>query len=215
MANEEIEISELEFTEELAGDNLIPVESLSDTKATSLQILKNWLGSFFVGLAGNQEIGGVKTFSSSPILTATTGNRVAVFNANKQLVSDSNVSTTEISYLDGLTGNVQTQLNEKAKTDFSNVSSSLDYVTEKGTYYMKFKSGKQICWGSGTTKGGTVTLPKAFGESTYSVTLSGVNTASGSQYGIYLNTQTTTNFKVKWYGSAYSKFYYIAVGKGA
>ena len=64
MANEEIEISELEFTEELAGDNLIPVESSTDTKATSLQILKNWLSSFFVGKTGNDTINGVKTFTS-------------------------------------------------------------------------------------------------------------------------------------------------------
>lgn len=64
MANEEIEISELEFTEELAGDNLIPVESSTDTKATSLQILKNWLSSFFVGKTGNETIAGVKTHTS-------------------------------------------------------------------------------------------------------------------------------------------------------
>lgn len=44
MATEEIEISELEFTEELASDNLIPVEGLTDTKATSLQKLRDWLG---------------------------------------------------------------------------------------------------------------------------------------------------------------------------
>lgn len=64
MATEEIEISELEFTEELAGDNLFPVESSTDTKATSLQILKNWLLSFFVGKTGNETIAGVKTFTS-------------------------------------------------------------------------------------------------------------------------------------------------------
>lgn len=44
MATEEIQISELEFTEELASDNLIPVEGLTDTKATSLQKLRDWLG---------------------------------------------------------------------------------------------------------------------------------------------------------------------------
>lgn len=62
MATEEIEISELEFTEELASDNLIPVESSTDTKATSLQILKNWLSSFFVGKTGNEDVGGTKNF---------------------------------------------------------------------------------------------------------------------------------------------------------
>ncbi|MBR0535823.1 MAG: hypothetical protein IIX14_05535 [Clostridia bacterium] len=71
MANEEIEISELEFTEELAGDNLIPVESTTDTKATSLQILKNWLSGFFVGKTGNETIQGVKTFTSAPCAIAS------------------------------------------------------------------------------------------------------------------------------------------------
>ena len=64
MATEEITISELELTEELASDNLIPVESTTDTKATSLQILKNWLSSFFVGKTGEETIGGAKHFTS-------------------------------------------------------------------------------------------------------------------------------------------------------
>jgi hypothetical protein len=70
MATEEIEISELEYTEELASDNLIPVESATDTKATSLQILKNWLSSFFVGKTGNEIISGEKTFSNSVVSTS-------------------------------------------------------------------------------------------------------------------------------------------------
>ena len=73
MATEEIEISELEFTEELASDNLIPVESATDTKATSLQILKNWLSRFFVGKTGNETINGAKTFTTSPKIVNPTG----------------------------------------------------------------------------------------------------------------------------------------------
>ncbi len=61
MAIEEIEISELEFTEELVSDNLIPVESATDTKATSLQKIKDWLGSFFISKTGNEEFSGTKT----------------------------------------------------------------------------------------------------------------------------------------------------------
>lgn len=71
MATEEIEISELEFTEELASDNLIPVESTTDTKATSLQILKNWLSSFFVGKTGKETISGEKTFKGAIIRSQT------------------------------------------------------------------------------------------------------------------------------------------------
>lgn len=76
MANEEIEISELEFTEELAGDNLLPVESSTDTKATSLQILKNWLSSFFVGKTGNETIEGEKLFTTRPTIEANTSSKL-------------------------------------------------------------------------------------------------------------------------------------------
>lgn len=62
MATEEIEISELEFTEELASDNLVPVESSTDTKATSLQAIKNWLSNFFVKKTGDESIYGHKSF---------------------------------------------------------------------------------------------------------------------------------------------------------
>lgn len=74
MATEEIEISELEFTEKLASDNLIPVESSTDTKATSLQILKNWLSSFFVGKTGNEYISGIKFFEQ--VIKSYQNNRV-------------------------------------------------------------------------------------------------------------------------------------------
>lgn len=63
MATEEIEISELELAEELAPDNLIPIESLTDTKATTLQKIKEWLGSFFVDKTSDEEIGGEKVFN--------------------------------------------------------------------------------------------------------------------------------------------------------
>lgn len=62
MATEEIEISELELAEELAPDSLIPIESLTDTKATTLQKIKEWLSSFFVGKTGNEIIQGDKEF---------------------------------------------------------------------------------------------------------------------------------------------------------
>lgn len=62
MANEEIEISELEFREELSGDDLIPVETSTNTFATTLIAIKNWLKSFFVGKTGDEEINGIKTF---------------------------------------------------------------------------------------------------------------------------------------------------------
>ena len=123
MATEEIEISELEYTEELASDNLFPVESASDTKATSLQVLKNWLSSFFVGKNGDETIKGTKTLDKNPILNSSTANMVAIIDGEKKLVSDSNISTTELGYLNGVTSNLQTQVNGRANSDLSNVSS--------------------------------------------------------------------------------------------
>lgn len=228
MATEEMEISELEFTEELAGDNLIPVESTTDTKATSLQILKNWLGSFFVGLAGNQEIGGVKTFSNSPILKTATGNMVAVFNANKQLVSDSNVSTTEISYLNGVTSNIQTQLNNKVSspitalcttnaTTTSSASSTKPAVVVQnyvsGALWYRVYSDGWIEQGGISEKDTTITLKKPYKNTNYGVQVTFNNTDAGNgTYGTNASNKTTTSFvcktstsgnKMAWYAYGY------------
>lgn len=56
MADGEITISELELSEELLADMVIPVETSTDTKSATLQQLKSWLGtslpigSFFLQL---------------------------------------------------------------------------------------------------------------------------------------------------------------------
>lgn len=62
MAEEETEISELEFRENLSGDDLIPVETVTNTFATSLIVLKDWFLNYLVGKTGDETIGGVKTF---------------------------------------------------------------------------------------------------------------------------------------------------------
>lgn len=91
MATEEIEISELEFAEELASDNLIPVESTTDTKATSLQILKNWLSSFFVGKTGSENINGEKTFLNG--IKIKMGNNDKLFLVDDRIDCSSDVGT--------------------------------------------------------------------------------------------------------------------------
>lgn len=63
MATEEIEISQLELAEDLAPDMVLPVETTADTKATTLQKIKEWLNGFFVDKTSNQEIGGEKVFN--------------------------------------------------------------------------------------------------------------------------------------------------------
>ena len=49
-------------------------------------------------------------------LATTTASRVAVFNSSGVLEADSAVTTTELSYLDGVTSAIQTQLNGKVGT---------------------------------------------------------------------------------------------------
>lgn len=88
MATKEIEISELELAEELAPDNLIPIENLTDTKATTLQKIKEWLGSFFVDKTSNEEIGGVKIFNSSPKVPTISGSSYDTTATNTQWVTD-------------------------------------------------------------------------------------------------------------------------------
>lgn len=77
-----------------------------------------------VKTSGDQTIAGVKTFSNHPVLSSSTASMVAIINANKQLVSDANVSTTEIAQLNGVTSNIQTQLNGKANTSVSNLNAT-------------------------------------------------------------------------------------------
>lgn len=67
MATEEIEISQLELAEDLAPDMVLPVETSTDTKATTLQKIKEWLSSFFVGKTGKETISGEKTFKDAII----------------------------------------------------------------------------------------------------------------------------------------------------
>ena len=81
MATEEIEISELEFTEELTSDNLIPIESSTETRATSLQILKNWLSSFFASLTQSQTFSGYNIFTGG-LESKKTGVGLSIKNPN-------------------------------------------------------------------------------------------------------------------------------------
>lgn len=88
MATEEIEISQLELAEDLAPDMVLPVETTTDTKATTLQKIKEWLGSFFVHKTGDEKIGGVKTFTGRRIeqtfVSDSGGNGVKLLDSNNR-----------------------------------------------------------------------------------------------------------------------------------
>lgn len=62
-----------------------------------------------------------------------------------------------------------TALDGKANVALDNVPSNIDYVVESGTNYMKYKSGKLICWGTIPTSPSsqTITFPKPFVDTNY------------------------------------------------
>lgn len=78
--------------------------------------------------AGTQTIGGAKTFSSTTTVanlidSGLTVDTVPYANGSKQLTS-SVVSSTELGYLSGVTSAIQTQLNNKANTALSNLTTT-------------------------------------------------------------------------------------------
>ena len=83
--------------------------TLSRTNDTSSSVD---LGDKFVDLTSNQTVGGVKTLTSAPNLSYATALRVPMIDNDKNLVS-SGITTTELGYMNGLTSNIQTQLNGK------------------------------------------------------------------------------------------------------
>ncbi len=56
MAEEEIEISDLELKEELNGDDLLPIETSLSTFATTLTKIKDWMANFFISESGVRNI---------------------------------------------------------------------------------------------------------------------------------------------------------------
>lgn len=74
--------------------------------------------SLFPGVvtASAQTLAGVKTFSSSPLLSSLTASTVPYLDASKQFASSA-VTPTELGYLSGVSSAVQTQLNNKQPLD--------------------------------------------------------------------------------------------------
>lgn len=191
----------------------------STTKYPSNKAVQN-----AVGAKQNTITGAATTIVSSNLAT----NRALISDGSGK-VAVSAVTSTELGYLDGVTSAIQTQLNGKANTSLSNISSTLDVVTEKGTNFMKFKSGTLICWGVDATPSGagqgtqhTVTLPKAYANNTYSLAncWEFVDFGSGRR-DVVAGSFTTTNFK--WmvksgagnYDQACRSFRWITIGRGA
>lgn len=88
MAEEDIEISELEIKEELSSDDLLVVESALTTFATTLGRIRDWLKQFFVSLSENQTIFGEKTFSVSPLVPTPSVDDSSKKSANTEWVTN-------------------------------------------------------------------------------------------------------------------------------
>ena len=77
--------------------------------------------------------GGASTITTSNL----TANRVLISNASGK-VAVSSVTSTELRYLDGVTSNIQTQLNNKVNENIVNVtllSGSSNWTSSTGAYY--------------------------------------------------------------------------------
>lgn len=108
-------------------------------------------------------------------------------------------------------GNLTSQVNDlatnKANTDFSNISSNIDYVVESGTNYRRYKSGFLMCWGQ---SGGAVIFPKPFSDTSYSFTVSGrIRNDTGYTLGNYNFTTTGVSINTQ------EAFKWLAMGQGA
>ena len=117
----------------------------------------------------NNITGGASTITTSNL----TVNRALISNGSGK-VAVSAVTSTELGYLDGVTSSVQTQLNGKANTNLSNISSGIDIITSEGTsgnnWWRKYKSG-WIEQGGKTPNVSadeyTVTFPKPMANTDY------------------------------------------------
>lgn len=216
MATEEIEISELEFTEELASDNLIPVESSTDTKATSLQAIKSWFSSFFVGKTGNEEINGDKTFKRSLFSDLSTENKdvvittgsnngelkISQYNIDEEIYArfaNKNKNTNKNSYLDirnPREGKTLIQLYAEttrcpASSDINSIITTLELVKSRAGRVV-FGNGIILQWGYTEKQSqGTITFEKPFSNGDYVIVFVGEWGSDGVNYTINEVTSTS------------------------
>lgn len=209
---EEIQISELELKEDLAGDLVFPVESSTDTNSTTLSALKDWLKGFFVGMTEDEEIAGIKRFlsvirqqggipyTSAP--TETTYNGLAVQDSNKstwasfegvQYNSGTNAVQMTVRGNSGTLRRMYVQENPSGAVTYN-------YGQAVGTNYIRIPRGAgtfvQYCWGSASKQSGnTFTFPVAFNSTPVVVAVIGPE-SGGSTINVITSSVTTTSFKV-------------------
>ena len=110
-----------------------------------------------------------------------------------------------------------TALEGKANTDLSNVSANIDYVVESGTNYMKYKSGKLICWGTipASPSSQTITFPKPFVNTDYGMGYTQKGGASSRIGRISFEDYHTSSVAVTGIEANNAPGKWIAIGQGA
>ena len=112
-------------------DNIAIAESDIDGLQTDVGTLKTNVGNIQTALTNKQDtvVGGASTITENNL----TANRALVSNSSGK-VAVSNITSTELGYLDGVTSNVQTQLNKKIeKAPVTSVNSKTGAVQLNAT----------------------------------------------------------------------------------
>lgn len=110
-----------------------------------------------------------------------------------------------------------TALDGKANVALDNVPSNIDYVVESGTNYMKYKSGKLICWGTipASPSSQTITFPKPFVNTDYGMGYTQKGGASSRIGRISFEDYHTSSVTVTGIEANNAPGKWIAIGQGA
>ena len=142
---------------------------------------------------GSQTIAGAKTFSTSPILDSLTASQILALDGSKNiesLATSTYPSLTELSYVKGVTSDIQTQLDNKGYA--INLGSASTNLSANTTYYF----GVPQLTTTGTSAIRRVYIPQSgtiIGGQIYIRTTSATSTENWT-ISIRLNNTTNTTF---------------------
>ena len=110
-----------------------------------------------------------------------------------------------------------TALGGKANVALDNVPSNIDYVVESGTNYMKYKSGKLICWGTipASPNSQKITFSKPFVNTDYGMGYTQKGGASSRIGRISFEDYRTSSVTVTGIDANNAPGKWIAIGQGA
>lgn len=181
-----------------------PELSLYQLKSNLVQVLSQATDKYpsakAVQDAVNTKQGTITGGATSIVSNNLTASRALVSDGSGK-VAVSAVTSTELGYLGGVTSAIQTQLNGKANTALSNISSNIDYIVESGgndsKWYKKYKSGWIHQGGVVVLSSKTpsvISLLKPMANSSYVICVAGYGTSVSDGTGQLIANVTTTSF---------------------